>query len=204
MFHYINGTAAELLPNLAVIDCGGVGFEVHTSAYSLSRLRAGEQVKLYTSVCIREDAFDIYGFSTKQEKRCFEMLTSVSGVGPKAALSILSMGAPEDLLLAIVSENEKAITAAPGVGKKIAQRVILELKGKLGGEMTELSFREKGAAPAMAAAPGKDVRADAAAALAVLGYGTAEINAALRRVENAESLGVEQLVKAALRQMMTQ
>ncbi len=203
MFHYINGTAAELLPNLAVIDCGGIGFEINTSAYSLSQLRVGEQARLYTYVYIREDAFDIYGFSTKQEKRCFEMLIGVSGVGPKAALSILSVNTPEDLLMAIVSENEKAITAAPGVGKKLAQRVILELKDKLGGEMTELSFRDKGKA-SVAAVPGKDVRADASAALAVLGYGTAEISAALRRIENAETLSVEQLVKAALKQMMTQ
>lgn len=203
MFHYINGTAAELLPNLAVIDCGGIGFEINTSAYSLSQLRVGEQARLYTYVYIREDAFDIYGFSTKQEKRCFEMLIGVSGVGPKAALSILSVNTPEDLLMAIVSENEKAITAAPGVGKKLAQRVILELKDKLGGEMTELSFRDKGKAP-VAAVPGKDVRADASAALAVLGYGSAEISAALRRIENAETLSVEQLVKAALKQMMTQ
>ncbi len=203
MFHYINGTAAELLPNLAVVDCGGIGFEINTSAYSLSQLRVGEPAKLYTFVYIREDAFDIYGFCTKQEKRCFEMLIGVSGVGPKAALSILSAGTPEDLLLAIVSENEKAITAAPGVGKKLAQRVILELKDKLGGEMTELSFRGKGAAPTPAPL-GKDIRADAAAALAVLGYGTAEINAALRRVENAEQLNTEQLVKAALNQLLIQ
>ena len=202
MFHYINGTAAELLPNLAVVDCGGIGFEINTSAYSLSQLRVGEPAKLYTYVYIREDAFDIYGFSTRQEKRCFEMLIGVSGVGPKAALSILSVNTPEDLLMAIVSENEKAITAAPGVGKKLAQRVILELKDKLGGEMTEISFRDKGTVPAPAPL-GKDARADAVAALTVLGYGTAEINAALRRVENAAQLDTEQLVKAALKQMLT-
>ena len=87
MFYYINGIAAELMPNMAVIDCGGVGFQVNTSSYTLSQLKLGEKVKLYTYVNIREDAFEIYGFSGKSEKRCFDMLLGVSGVGPKAALS---------------------------------------------------------------------------------------------------------------------
>ena len=120
MFHYINGVVSELYPNLAVIDCGGVGFEINTSAYTLRMLKAGEKAKLYTYVHIREDAFEIYGFSGKSEKRCFEMLLGVSGVGPKAALSILSVSSPENLIMSIVSGNERAITAAAGVGKKIA------------------------------------------------------------------------------------
>ncbi|MCD8358290.1 MAG: Holliday junction branch migration protein RuvA, partial [Oscillospiraceae bacterium] len=99
MFHYISGTVAELLPNIAVIDCGGVGFQINTSAWSLGQLKPGTQARLYTHVYIRDDVFELYGFATKSEKRCFELLIGVSGVGPKAAVSILSVGAPEDLVL---------------------------------------------------------------------------------------------------------
>ena len=200
MFHYLNGIAAELLPNLAVIDCGGVGFEINTSAYTLGQLKTGEKAKLYTYVHIREDAFEIYGFSGKSEKRCFEMLLGVSGVGPKAALSILSVNTPESLVMAIVSGNEKAITAAAGVGKKIAQRVILELKDKLAKETESVSFAD----PAAFSAPVVSDRSklgDASAALTVLGYSTPEINAALKGID-VEALTLEQIIKAALKQMM--
>ncbi len=199
MFHYISGIAAELLPGMAVIDCGGVGFEVNTSAYTLSQIKAGEKVKLYTFVYIREDTFEIYGFSGKSEKHCFEMLLGVSGVGPKAALAILSVNTPEGLVMAIVTGNEKAITAAPGVGKKIAQRVILELKDKMAKET------ESGAipAPALQTVPVSDRSklGDASAALAVLGYSTPEINAALKQVP-IDELSLEEIIKAALKQMM--
>ena len=199
MFHYISGIAAELLPNLAVIDCGGIGFEVNTSSYTLSQLKPGEKAKLFTYVHIREDAFEIYGFATNSEKRCFEMLLGVSGVGPKAALSILSVNSPESLTMAIISENEKAITAAPGVGKKIAQRVILELKDKMAKETESVSFRDVGfSAPASAE---KSKLGDATAALAVLGYSSAEINMALKALD-VENLTLEQIIKAALKQMM--
>ena len=200
MFHYLSGIATELTPGLAVIDCGGVGFEVNTSAYTLSQLKAGEKTKLYTYVHIREDAFEIYGFSGKSEKRCFEMLLGVSGVGPRAALSILSVNTPEGLVMAIVTGNEKAITAAPGVGKKIAQRVILELKDKRAKETESVSFADPSA---FSAAPVSDHSklGDAAAALAVLGYSTPEINAALKRVPDGD-LTLEEIIKAALKQMM--
>ena len=199
MFHYISGVAAELLPNLAVIDCGGIGFEVNTSAYTLSQLKIGEKTKLYTYVHIREDAFEIYGFAGGTEKRCFEMLLSVSGVGPRAALSILSASTPENLLMAIVSENEKIITAAPGVGKKIAQRIILELKDKVAKETKELSFSDTGFSAAPIADSSK--LGDAAAALTVLGYSASEVNAALKKVDTAQ-LTLEEIIKAALKLMM--
>ncbi len=199
MFHYISGVAAELLPGMAVIDCGGVGFQVNTSAYTLSQLRAGEKVKLYTFVYIREDTFEIYGFSGKSEKHCFEMLLGVSGVGPKAALAILSVNTPEGLVMAIVTGNEKAITAAPGVGKKIAQRVILELKDKMAKETESDAIP----AAAMQTVPVSDRSklGDASAALAVLGYSTPEINAALKQVP-IDELSLEEIIKAALKQMM--
>lgn len=199
MFHYISGMVAELLPGAAVIDCSGVGFQINTSAYTLSQLKTGEKAKLYTYVYIREDIFEIYGFSTQSEKHCFEMLLGVSGVGPKAAVSILSVNTPEGLVMAIISENDKAICAASGVGKKIAQRVILELKDKMAKETESISFQ---GTPAFTPQPaGGSKNADAAAALAVLGYGNAEINAALRNVD-VESLTLEEIIKAALKQMV--
>ena len=200
MFHYISGIAAELLPGMAVIDCGGVGFQINTSNYTLSQLKAGEKAKLYTYVYIREDILEIYGFSGKSEKRCFEMLLGVSGVGPKAALSILSVNTPEGLVMAIVTGNEKAITAAPGVGKKIAQRVILELKDKLAKETESVSFSDPSAFSAVPVSD-RSKLGDASAALAVLGYSQQEINTALKRIP-VDDLSVEEIIKAALKQMM--
>ncbi len=200
MFHYLSGLVTELFPNLAVIDCGGVGFEVNTSAYTLSQLKAGEKAKLYTYVHIREDAFEIYGFSGKSEKRCFEMLLGVSGVGPKAALSILSVSTPENLIMSIVSGNERAITAAAGVGKKIAQRVILELKDKMAKETESVSFVDTSAfVPAVTGDRSK--LGDATAALTVLGYSAPEINAALKGIDTG-NMTTEEIIKAALKQMM--
>ena len=131
MFYHIEGNLVEVGQNLAVIDCGGVGYALNVTLNTLSCIKPGEKTKLYVSEIIKEDAFDLYGFYTKSEKRCFEMLVSVSGIGPKAALSILSANTPEGLALAIMNNNEKALTVAPGIGKKIAQRVILELKDKI-------------------------------------------------------------------------
>lgn len=200
MFNYISGPVAELLPNLAVIDCSGVGFEVNTSAYTISQLKAGEKAKLFTYMYIREDCMDLYGFATKSEKRCFEMLIGVSGVGPKAAIAILSTGSPENLIMNIISGNEKALTAAQGIGKKIAQRIILELKDKLAKETQEISFSDVPSF-APAAVAGNARLSDASAALTVLGYNSAEINASFRKIDT-ENLSTEELIRAALKQMM--
>jgi len=199
MFYYLNGTAAEILPNAVVIDCSGVGFQVNTSAYTLSQVKVGDKTKLFTYVYIREDIFEIYGFSSQQEKHCFEMLIGVSGVGPKAAISILSVNTPEGLAMAVISENEKAISAANGVGKKIAQRVILELKDKIAKETESISL--KGTAFPVQPVGGGGKLADATAALTVLGYSTAEINAALRNLD-LDTMSLEEIIKAALKQMI--
>ena len=132
MFYYVNGTVAETGPNLAVIDCGGVGYACATTNYTLSQLKKGERAKLYTYLHVREEIFELYGFSSQAELNSFKMLIGVSGVGPKAALAVLSSTSPQNLALSIVTGDEKALTAAPGIGKKIAQRIILELKDKLG------------------------------------------------------------------------
>ena len=199
MYYHIEGTVAELGGNLAVIDCGGVGYELNVSYNTLAQLRLGERAKLYVAESVKEDAFDLYGFATRSEKRSFQLLIGVSGVGPKAALSILSSSTPEGLAMAILSGDEKALTVAPGIGKKIAQRVIYELKDKIAKE-------SGGAASAIPASPqnvvpGTDKLADAAAALGVLGYGSAEIHAALRGVDT-DALDTEGIIKAALKNMM--
>lgn len=198
MFYHLDGKVAELGQGMAVIDCNGVGYFVNTSLTTQSRLKVGERSKLYISESVREDAFELFGFATKSEKRSFDLLIGVSGVGPKAALSILSAYTPEALAMAILSGDEKALTVAPGIGKKIAQRVILELKDKLAKESGDFELPMKSGAPV---AVGDGKLSDAAAALAVLGYGPAEINVALKGVDVAP-LTVEEIIKAALKNMM--
>ena len=185
--------------NLAVVDCGGVGFACRTTAYTQSKLRVGQTAKLFTYCNIREDAFDIFGFYTREELRCFELLIGVTGVGPKAAIAILSSASPERFTLAIMTQDEKMLTAAPGVGKKLAQRIILELKDKLGSAVTEVDFSGSvGGAPIPAA--GSNL-ALAQAALAELGYSGAEIASALKGVP-VEGLSTEEIVKKCLRAMV--
>lgn len=201
MFYYIEGVVSLIDGHVAVVDCGGVGYAVNTTVNSLSRVRIGEKTRFYTCTIIREDCFDIYGFATAEEKRCFELLIGVSGVGSKAAQAILSANTPESLSLAIMSGNEKALTAAPGIGKKIAQRVIMELKDKFsGGAVGDSSFGSSGAY-AHAAASGGDKLSDAAAALGVLGYGGNEIAAALKGLD-IQNLSVEDIVRQGLKKLM--
>lgn len=197
MFYYVSGTVAEIGPNLAVIDCGGVGYACATTNYTISRLKKGERAKLFTYLHVREEIFELFGFSSQQELSSFKMLIGVSGVGPKAALAILSSTTPNNLALAIVTGDEKALTAAPGIGKKIAQRIILELKDKLAKEQT--SFSSDGPVPVIAAG-GANKAGEASAALAVLGYGTPEIAAALKGVDMEQPL--EEIIRQALKKMV--
>ena len=199
MFYYLKGVVGHVAPNLAVIDCGGVGYACRTTSYTLSALQVGEKAKLFTHLNVREDAMELYGFSTENECNCFRMLIGVSGVGPKAALSILSSTTPEGLATAIITGQEKALTVAPGLGKKIAQRIILELKDKLAkGQLpaAEESFGGSG----VTVIP-QDKTSEASAALAVLGYNPAEINAALKGLD-LDALTLEEIVRQALRKMV--
>lgn len=195
MYYYVNGTVAEIGPNLAVIDCGGVGYACATTNYTLAQLKRGEQAKLYTYLHVREEIFDLYGFSTQAELSSFKMLLGVSGVGPKAALAILSSGTPDQLALSIVTGDEKSLTGVPGIGKKIAQRIILELKDKLAKEQTGFDARMGTLSPI----PAGGKTQEAASALAVLGYSSQEISAALKGVDAA--LSVEEMIRIALKKM---
>lgn len=198
MFYYLNGTVAHVEPYLAVIDCGGVGYACRTTNHTLSKLSMGKTAKLYTHLNVREDVFELYGFVSESELGCFRMLIGVSGVGPKAALAILSSNSPEGLAMAIVSSNEKALTAAPGIGKKIAQRIILELKDKMAKETGgELDFSKgKGSA---SPTPFTSKASEAAQALAVLGYTSQETSAALKGLD--PELSLEELIRQALKRM---
>ena len=200
MLYHIEGKITELEPGLAVLDCGGIGFALNVTANTLSALRLGEKAKLFVSEAIGESNFDLYGFETKSERRCFEMLLAVSGIGPKAALSILSHNSPEGLALAIMSGDEKALTVAPGIGKKIAQRVILELKDKVSKEMGASESMLPSLTPAVTASSGGAVN-DALAGLGVLGYSSAEIAPVLKTMDT-EGMSAEQIIKAVLKQMV--
>ena len=200
MFYYLDGTVAELLPYLAVIDCGGVGYACKTTNNTLASLKKGQRGKLYTYLNVGEDVFDLYGFATQKELATFKLLIGVSGVGPKAALAVLSAGTPESLAMAIVTGDEKALTAAPGIGKKIAQRIILELKDKMARESSgELDFSGGKGAPAAAVFSNKAT--EAAQALAVLGYTSAEVSMALKGVD-VEGLPLEEIIRQSLKKMV--
>ena len=198
MLYYVSGTVAVLEPGLAVIDCGGVGYGCRVTAYTAGQLKLNQNARLYITESIREDAYDIYGFISREEQRCYELLTSVNGVGPKAAMAILSSGGPQNVTLAVMTGDEKMLTAAQGVGKKIAQRIILELKDKLGGGSMELDF-SMGTAAAAPVQKGNNA-ALAHAALQELGYSAAEINTALKGVD--ASATTEEMVRYALRAMV--
>ena len=197
MIYYVSGPVTILEPGLAVVECGGVGYGCRVSAYTTAQLKLNQPARLYITESIREDAHDLYGFISREEQRCYELLTTVNGVGPKAAMAILSAGGPQNFTLAVMTGDEKMLTVAQGVGKKLAQRIILELKDKLGGAGTELDF----SGPTVSAAPvkGNNV-ALATAALQELGYSPAEISTALKGADPAAS--TEDLIRHALRAMV--
>ena len=198
MFYYVNGIVAEIDATLAVIDCNGVGYACATTNYTLSQLKKGEKAKLYTYLNVREDAVDLFGFASQSELNSFKMLLGVSGVGPKAALSILSSTTPGNLAMSVVMGDEKALTAAPGIGKKIAQRIILELKDKLAKEQASGSFEVGGSVPVIVQ---NSKASEASAALAVLGYTAQDIALALNGID-MEALPLEEIIRQALKKMV--
>lgn len=200
MYFYVSGVVAHVEPYLAVIDCNGVGYACRTTSYTLSQIKKGDKAKLFTYLSVREDAMDLYGFASQEELKLFRQLISVSGVGSKAALGILSSSSPANLAMSIITGDEKSLTAAQGVGKKIAQRVILELKDKLAKGQTISASGESVAGPVMTIIP-QNKLSEASAALAVLGYSQAEINIALKGID-IDSQPLEQIIRLALKNMM--
>ena len=196
MLYYVSGMVTVLEPGLAVVDCGGVGYGCRVTAYTAAQLKLDKHAKLYITESIREDAFDLYGFISREEQRCYELLTSVTGVGPKAAMAILSAG-PQNFTLAVMTGDEKLLTAAQGVGKKIAQRIILELKDKVGGGDVTLDFSGPAISPVVTDTGAMNL---ANKALQELGYSPSEVAQALKGADPNAS--TEELVRYALRAMV--
>ncbi|HIV62385.1 MAG TPA: Holliday junction branch migration protein RuvA [Candidatus Butyricicoccus avistercoris] len=202
MFYYVEGLVAHVEQGLAVIDCGGVGYACHTSQNTLSNIQMGEKARLYTCLHVREDIFELYGFSDQEELNCYKMLTSVSGVGPKAALSILSVAPPSQLALAIITEDEKLLTQAQGIGKKIAQRIVLELRDKMSKGQLETAA-SAGKNIVMPEKGGINHIQEAVAALMVLGYSQAEAFKAMEGL-NSEDMDAESIIRYCLKKLAMQ
>lgn len=197
MFYYIKGKVTHKDLNFLVIDVGGAGYRIYTSMSTLSQAELEKELKVYTYTHIREDIFDIYGFSKEEELHTFQMLISVSGVGPKAALAILSFMPSQDFALAVIKGDVKKITGAPGIGKKIAERIILELKDKISKELKdsetgEMVYQGSGQSA---------VFEEAVNALMVLGYSALESKGAVSNVDKSIA-NVEEIIKASLKQLM--
>lgn len=196
MIYSVNGTVEVIEPNLAVIDCGGVGYACRTTANTISQLKIGEKAKLLTYLAIREDAAELFGFADTAELNCFKMLISVSGVGPKAALSILSGMTPQSFALCVASGDSKTLTNAPGIGKKTAERIVLELKDKVSKQ--DVAAGVKGSPIPVVAAASNTV-AEAVSALMVLGYTNTEATNALSGLDPASP--ADELIKAGLKKL---
>ncbi|MDD4310852.1 MAG: Holliday junction branch migration protein RuvA [Eubacteriales bacterium] len=190
MYAYISGIVDELLPDRAILEAGGVGYELFCSALTLKRLKPGQKERLYTHLHLAEGIMALYGFYEPAEKDMFRRLLTVTRVGPKLALSVLSVLSPSDVAIAIVTNNAAAFDRVSGMGRKTAQRVLLELK-----ERVETSEMLSGGANLDA----PDIRSEAVAALVSLGYDGLAAGKAVAAVEQAES--VETLITQALRKM---
>lgn len=203
MIAYIRGTLAYAEPEegMAVLECGGIGYQVLLSGRDLELLpEAGEEVRLYTYLQVREDAFVLFGFFTREDRKLFQQLLGVSGIGPKAALGVLTALSADDLRFAILADDAKTIAKAPGIGLKTARKLILELKDQLSLEDAfENRLESKVASSGEAVSGSNAARNEAVEALTALGYAASEAWKAIRKVEGAESMNVEELLKAALK-----
>lgn len=200
MIAYVKGTLEEITENNAVVENGNIGYNIKISAGTMNRLpRLHQPVKLYTYTCVREDAFCLYGFLTKDELQVFRLLITVNGVGPKGALSILSVMGVQDLRFAIAAADSRMIAKAPGIGKKTAERVILDLRDKISLE----DALEKGqqAGVSVSGTQDKEARNEAVEALVALGYSGADALRAVNRVTDVDEGDTEAILKAALKQM---
>lgn len=202
MFYYIEGTITIIQNNLVVVDAGGVGYACHTSATTVNHVKQGAKARLYTYLNVREDVFELYGFASEQELSCFEMLIGVSGVGPKAAASILSIAPTERLTLAIVTGDDKLLQQAQGIGKKIAQRIVLELRDKLSKEQLESSSISQ-IVDSVVGGNRVNHTQEAIAALMVLGFGQAQVLHALEGID-AASMEADEIIRQCLKKLSNQ
>lgn len=197
MLYNINGVLTVTDVNYIVVECGGVGFKCFTTLNTVKNIgRVGDKVNVFTYLSVREDALDLYGFSTVEELESFKLLITVSGIGPKAAVSILSELSPDRLAVCIASGDAKAIMRAQGVGKKTAERVVLELKDKMGS--ISLSSNSQAVANA-ASASENSVSAEAVEALVALGFSQTDASVAVGAMD--KSLSVDEMIRLGLKQL---
>ena len=202
MIAYVKGTVEDIAEDNAVVYVGGIGYNVRISADTAARLPGiGERVKLYTYTSVREDAIQLFGFLSKNDLDIFKKCITVSGIGPKGGLAILSVLDADSLRFAILSGDVKAITKAPGIGARTAERLILELKGKIKVEDTAIGMEIQGAQAAGAAAMDSPQKREAVEALVSLGYGQAEAAKAVNAIEGIEAMDSGAVLKAALKKM---
>ena len=200
MFYSITGKVVAIEETFAAIECSGIAFQCMTTLNTLSKIaKTGETVTLYTYLNVREDAMDLFGFYTQQELACFKQLISVSGVGPKAALAVLSQLSPDKLALCVASGDVKSITQAQGIGPKIAQRIVLELKDKLSKSLSSEDF-SAAEAFAVSSAPSNSNLSEAVEALVMLGYSRSEAASAISKLDN--KLPAEELIRLALKALI--
>lgn len=201
MISYIRGELVDIQEDKIIVDVGGVGYGIYMPRQAITRLpAAGREVKIHTYLNVREDAMQLFGFLSKDDLEVFKLVIGVSGIGPKGGLSILSGMSPDELRFAVISNDTKAISKTPGIGKKTAEKLIIELKDKL--SMEDVLERGKDSleySQEMSESVG--VQAEAVQALVALGYGSTE---ALRAVKNviADGMTVEEVLKLSLKQMM--
>lgn len=205
MISYIRGTLAVMEEDKVIVDVGGVGYGIYMSGRAMGMLPSvGCEVKIHTYLHAKEDIMQLYGFLTRDELAVFRLLIGVSGIGPKGGLGILSALSPDDLRFAVASNDIKAIQAAPGIGKKTAEKLILELKDKLKLEdaLEHISGNDVAYAAEVPSANYAEVQSEAVQALVALGYGNTEALRAVKQVELTEDTGVEEVLKQALKKMM--
>ena len=202
MVSYVRGELIAIEVEKVIIEVNGMGFGVFMPAQSMNFLPSiGEEVKLHTYMNVREDAIQLFGFLTKDDLKIFKLLIGVSGIGPKGGLSILSQLSPDDLRFAVMANDAKAIAKAPGIGKKTAEKLIIELKDKLNIEDV-LNKHDENETIATMHNTSSEIQAEAVQALVALGYGNSESMKAVKKVQWNENMTVEEVLKQALKNMM--
>ena len=200
MIAFVRGTAVDMTENSVIVEAGGIGYEIYMTGTDLSQIHMGEEVKIHTYFNVREDAMQLYGFRSKDDLQMFKLLLGVNGVGPKAAVGVLAGITADELRFAILSDDVKTLSKAPGIGKKTAQKLILELKDKM---KLEDAFELKLANEQEKAVAGlgeiSDGRQEAVEALVALGYSSTDALRAVRKVTDVAPDDVEGLLKAALK-----
>ena len=201
MISYIRGELIAIEEEKVIVDVNGVGFGIYMPGQAMSLLPSvGETVKLHTYMNVREDAMQLFGFLTRDDLSVFKLVIGVSGIGPKGGLSILSQLSPDELRFAVMSHDVKAISAAQGIGKKTAEKLIIELKDKL--NIEDVLGKVSDVSPKMVADPANQVQAEAVQALVALGYGNSEALKAVKKVDVDKDTTVEEVLKLALKYIM--